>query len=174
MLSIDQSAQVEYTINNADQELGYNINNIRNDPCWTTLFQSCSWAMTKPISVKLHCCHCHCQSWRKGWEYMSRCWLLLESGGLTCCRCASIMLPSSIANWIIIISYGNTMESLMVFRDILWQGVITVTIPTPIHTILTCLHHSQVIRTIPEPLGQILNSLIPPLILLTSYQCMSV
>ena len=67
---------IYHYINNTNQELGYNVNNIRNKTCWTTLFWSCSWAMTEPILVKLHCCHCHHQPERKGWEYMSVCWLL--------------------------------------------------------------------------------------------------
>ena len=33
MRAIDSNAQVEYTIHNTDQELGYNINNIRNKTC---------------------------------------------------------------------------------------------------------------------------------------------
>ena len=122
MLAIDPNTGVEYTINNTDQELEYNVNNIRNETCRTTLFRSCSRAMTEPISVKLHRCRYHHRPGRKGWEYMSMCWLLSESGGLTCCRCASIMSPSSIPSWIIVVSYENTIESLTVFRNIPRRG----------------------------------------------------
>ena len=66
MLAIDPNARVEYTINNTDQELEYNVNNVRNETCRTTLFRSCSRAMTEPISVKLHRCHCHHRPGRKG------------------------------------------------------------------------------------------------------------
>ena len=149
MLAIDLNAQVEYTINNTNQELGYNVNNIRN----TTLFWPCSQAMTKAISVKLHLCHCHHWPGRKGWEYMSMCWLLLGSGQLTCCRCASIMLPSSIPSWIIAISYENTTESLTVFRNILQQGYQHCSICFPctqtwasLHTVISiCVAHASIV-----------------------------
>ena len=121
MLAIDLNAQVEYTINNTDQKLQYNVNNIRNKTCWITPFWSCSWAMTEPISVKLHHCHCHRWPGRKGWEYMSMCWLLSESGGLTCCRCASIMSPSSIPSWIIIHQQLNKFSEMSEMSCCVWS-----------------------------------------------------